>query len=381
MRYLTAGESHNKGLIAIIEGIPAGLDIDVNKINNVLRLRQGGYGRGNRMKIEKDKVNIYSGVRGGYTTGAPIGLVIENKDWYNYREIYNDDDKMKYCTPRPGHADLVGMYKYNLSDCRDVLERASARETAIRVAVGAISEQLLEKFNITIVSYVYSIGTISSAIKSNVPKDLVYNSPVYCPFDNHEEMVKEIDKAKEEKDSLGGKVYTEVRNLPMGLGSYSQWDKKLDCRLTSQVMSIPSVKGVEFGIGFKGSKLKGSQYHDEIFLDENKKIYRITNNAGGIEGGMSNGQHICFTTAIKPIPTVLKGLRTYNVETYKETVTDYQRSDTTVVPAASVVVSSVTAIEIARVFLEKFGGDSLNDVKNNFKNYVRRVERQKDYEN
>ncbi|WP_350344865.1 chorismate synthase [Proteinivorax tanatarense] len=375
MRFLTAGESHNKGLMAIIEGLPAGVKIDVEKINTSLRLRQGGYGRGKRMQIEKDKANIYSGVRNGHSTGGPIGLIIENKDWANYKENYNDDKKMKYCTPRPGHADLAGMYKYDFDNCRDVLERASARETAIRVAVGSVAEQFLEKFGILVLSYVYSIGTIKSNIKKSISKAEIYKSPVYCPFPQQREMIEEIEKAKKEKETLGGKVYTEVLNLPPGIGSYTQWDRRLDSRLAGHIMSIPSVKGVEFGLGFKGTEYRGGQFHDEIFLDKSGKLYRETNHAGGIEGGMSNGQPIYFFTAIKPIPTVLKGLKTYHTETKKQIKTEYQRSDTAILPAASVVISSITAVEIAKTFLEKFGGDTLSEVKNNYDYYTQKIGR------
>ncbi len=370
MRLLTAGESHNKGLMAILEGLPAGLTIDEEKINNELKLRQGGYGRGKRMQIESDKVNILSGVRQGATIGSPISLLIDNKDWQNYQDIYHNQG-LEYTTPRPGHADLPGMLKYNFQDCRNVLERASARNTAILVAVGSICQQFLWQFNIVIHSYVKSIHNIVA--KNSYEYNSIYDSPVYCmDSEATTEMIKLIENTKTHGDSIGGTVETVVLGLPPGLGDYSLGEFRLDGILGGAVLSIPSVKGVEIGVGFDGTRLLGSEYHDEIYYDNG--VIRKTNRAGGIEGGMTNGETLVLRAAIKPIPTVIKGISTIDVSTTKETTTDYQRSDTTVIPAASVIIKNVVALEITKQFLKKFGGDHMDDTIKAYNNYLKRIE-------
>ena len=370
MRYMTAGESHNKGLVAILEGLPANIKIDEDKINYELKLRQGGYGRGKRMEIEQDTVEILSGLRMGKTTGSPISMVIQNNDWENYKDVYNKEG-LEYYTPRPGHADFAGMLKYNFSDCRNVLERASARETAARVAVGSICLQLLECFNVRIISHVKSLGPIMAENKKELNN--VYQSPVYCADEKAEKkMIDLIDEAKEIGDSLGGTVETIIENLPPGLGDYTNYENRLDARIAGHVMSIPSVKGIEFGIGISGVKLPGSKYHDSMQF--NAGISRQTNNAGGIEGGMTNGEPILFTVAVKPIPTVKMSLDTFDIRTKENCKTDYQRSDTTVLPAASVVIKNVAAFEVAKTLMDKFGGDDIADTIYAYEGYLKRIE-------
>ncbi|SHJ61941.1 chorismate synthase [Anaerobranca californiensis DSM 14826] len=371
MRYLTAGESHNKGLVAILEGIPAGVLIDENLINLELSLRQGGYGRGDRMKIEKDRVEIISGVRMGYSIGSPISLFIPNNDWQNYKDKYHQQG-LEYYTPRPGHGDLPGVLKYNFSDCRNVLERASARETAVRVAVGSICQQFLSYFNIKIHSFVLSIGPVKIPPKTDDYTE-IYQSQFYTlDKERDEELIRLVDRVKRDGDSLGGVVETVIEGLPPGLGSYIQHDLKLDGLLAGEIMAIPSVKGVEFGLGFSGTKLLGSEFHDPIVLDQG--IKRPKNNAGGIEGGMSNGEKIVIRSAIKPIPTLLKGMDTINLKNKEKSKTDYQRSDVTVVPAASVVIKNVVAFVIAQQFHLKFGGDHLQDTLKSYYIYRKRIE-------
>ncbi|QNO16326.1 chorismate synthase [Alkalicella caledoniensis] len=370
MRYMTAGESHNKGLIGVIEGLPAGIEIDEKVINNELKLRQGGYGRGKRMEFEQDTVDIISGIRMGKTMGSPVSLYIRNKDWDNYEHKFHKEG-LEYYTPRPGHADLPGMLKYKFSDSRNVLERASARETAMRVAIGSICQQFLNYFKIKIYSHVKSLGAIS--IRETGDFEDIYKSPLYCLDKGAEEkMIELIDTAKAKGDSLGGTVETIITNLPPGLGDYTHYENRLDSRLAGSIMSIPSVKGVEIGVGFSGSHIPGSLYHDCIFYNEG--IKRVQNNAGGIEGGMTNGEHVVLRAVIKPIPTLKMSLGTFNTLTKENCKTDYQRSDTTVVPAASVVVKNVVAIEIAKAILDKFAGDHIDDTLNTFTSYLKRIE-------
>lgn len=356
-RFLTAGESHGKCLTAIIEGVPAGIKINPDNINAQLARRQQGYGRGSRMQIEKDKVIINSGVRHGYTTGAPVTLVIENRDWQNWTipmsvepvDIENPEVKQlvqekRITHVRPGHADLSGAIKYNHKDVRDVLERSSARETAIRVAVGAFAQELLKEFNIDIFSHVVQIGSIS-VNKKNLPQDYIYlrekaeNSDLRCADDKACEKIKQlIDRTKEEGDALGGIFEVIATNLPVGLGSFVHWDRKLDGQIAQAIMSIPAIKSVSIGLGEDAGKLPGTEVHDEIFPEENAGTYtRKTNNAGGIEGGMSNGMPIVVKAAMKPIPTLKKPLKSVNIETGEEHIAHYERSDVCAVPAASVV--------------------------------------------
>jgi len=374
LRFLDAGESHGKCLLGIIEGLPAGFSLNEEKINLNLTRRQGGYGRGERMKIEQDRVEILCGLVEGKTIGSPLGLMIKNKDWENWQ-----DKKYPSLTiPRPGHADFAGAIKYGFEDVRKVLERASARQTAMRVAIGSVASSLLEEFNIGIYSYVLRIGQVKARrITSFNPKIKVEinKSPVYC-MDGIATigMCREIDRAREKGDTLGGVFEMVTTGVPVGLGSYVQWDRRLDAQLASAFMSIPGVKAVEIGEGIEASKKKGSDIHDEIFAQEeprknSSRYYRKTNRAGGIEGGVTNGEEVIIRAYIKPIPTLINSLRSIDFATKKETKAIYQRSDICVVPAASVVGEAVAAWEIAVAFLEKFGGDSLVEIKENYKNY------------
>ena len=374
LRFLDAGESHGKCLLGIIEGLPAGFSLNEEKINLNLARRQGGYGRGERMKIEQDRVEILSGLVEGKTIGSPLGLMIKNKDWENWQE----KEYPPLTISRPGHADFAGTIKYGFKDVRKVLERASARQTAMRVAIGSVASSLLEEFNIEIYSYVLKIGQVKARrITSFNPKIKaeINKSPVYC-IDGIASigMCREIDRAREKGDTLGGVFEVVTTGVPAGLGSYVQWDRRLDARLASAFMSIPGVKAVEIGEGVEASEKKGSDVHDEIFAQEeprknSSRYYRKTNRAGGIEGGVTNGEEVIIRAYIKPIPTLINSLRSIDFATKKETKAIYQRSDICVVPAASVVGEAVAAWEIAVAFLEKFGGDSLVEIKENYKNY------------
>jgi len=380
LRFLDAGESHGKCLMGIIEGLPAGFSLSEEKINLNLKRRQGGYGRGERMKIEQDRVEILSGLVEGKTIGNPLGLMIKNKDWENWQE----KEYSPLTIPRPGHADFSGAIKYGFKDVRNVLERASARQTAMRVGIGSAASSLLEEFNVDIYSYVLRIGQVKarritsfdSKIKTEINK-----SPVYC-IDGIASigMCREIDRAREKGDTLGGVFEVVIAGVPTGLGSYVQWDRRLDARLASALMSIPGVKAVEIGKGIEASEKKGSAVHDEIFTQEESekdpfRYYRKTNRAGGIEGGVTNGEKVVIRAYLKPIPTLINPLRSIDFATKKETRAIYQRSDICVVPAASVVGEAVAAWEIAVAFLEKFGGDSLVEIKENFKNYKKRLQK------
>jgi len=380
LRFLDAGESHGKCLISIIEGLPAGLSLEEKKINLNLIRRQGGYGRGKRMKIEQDQVEILSGLVEGKTIGSPLGLMIKNKDWENWQ-----DKKYPSLTiPRPGHADFTGAIKYGFEDVRKVLERASARQTAMRVAIGSVAQQFLEEFNLNVFSYVLRIGQVKARrIISFNPKikTEIKKSPVYC-LDGIASigMCREIDRAQEKGNTLGGVFEVVITNVPIGLGSYVEWDRRLDARLASAFMSIPGVKVVEIGKGIESSEKKGSDVHDEIFVHQkleknSSRYYRKTNRAGGIEGGVTNGEEVVIRAYIKPIPTLLNPLHSIDFTTKKATKAIYQRSDICVVPAASVVGEAVAAWEIAVAFLEKFGGDSLLEIKENYKNYKKRLQK------
>jgi chorismate synthase len=374
LRFLDAGESHGKCLLGIIEGLPAGFSLNEEKINFNLARRQGGYGRGERMKIEQDRVEVLSGLVKGKTIGSPLGLMIKNKDWENWQ-----DKKYPSLTiPRPGHADFAGAIKYGFKDIRKVLERASARQTAMRVAIGSVASSLLEEFNIEIYSYVLRIGQVKAKRITSFNREVkeeINKSPVYC-IDGIASigMCREIERAREKGDTLGGVFEVVITGVPIGLGSYVQWDRRLDARLASALMSIPGVKAVEIGEGVEASKKKGSAVHDEIFAQEESekdsfRYYRKTNRAGGIEGGITNGEDLMVRIYITPIPTLINSLRSIDFATKKETKTIYQRSDICVVPAASVVGEAVAAWEIAVAFLEKHGGDSLVETKENYKNY------------
>lgn len=384
MRYLTAGESHGPQLTTIIEGVPSGLNVSIAMINDRLQKRQSGYGRGNRMKIETDKVKILSGVRDGKTTGAPITLAIENDDHVNWKEIMNveevTDHTKRVSKPRPGHADLNGAIKYNLKDIRDVLERSSARETAIRVAIGELCRQLLTPFNIKIFSHVINIGGIQAKSYQQIGEsnvnfiEIVEASDVRC-FDSEIStlMKQKIDHAKQSGDSLGGVVEVIAFGLPIGLGSHVHWDRKLDGKIGQAILSIQGFKGVEIGIGFDVANLPGSKVHDEILWSMEKGFFRASNNAGGVEGGMTNGEPLIVKGAMKPIPTLYKPLNSIDIDTKESFKATIERSDTCAVPAASIVAESVVAWEIAEAFFGKFAGDSVNEIIANYHSYLEQV--------
>lgn len=381
LRYITSGESHGKCLTSIIEGIPANVNLNIDEVNLELKKRQCGYGRGGRMKIESDTIEILSGVRGKKTLGGPIAIQIYNKDYKNWSEYMNpmeyiDIESKKVDNVRPGHADLVGSLKYDFDDARNVLERSSARETASRVAIGAISKQVLKNFNIEFTSHVIQIGRVK--IEKNYTfeyiKDNVDKSEVRCVDNKFEKlMIEEIDKAKENKDTVGGIVEIRVKNVPLGLGSYVHYDRKIDGHLAMHLMATQAIKGVEIGVGFDVAKSNGSDIMDEIYYEELKGIHRKTNRLGGIEGGMTTGEEIVVRCAMKPIPTLYKPLNSININTldnYKATV---ERSDTCAVPACSVVCENVVAFVILQFFLDKFGNDSLDQIKENYNSYISRL--------
>ncbi len=364
LRFLTAGESHGPCLLAIVEGMPAGLPLSEEDINADLRRRQAGYGRGKRMEIERDKVEIMSGVAKGFTTGAPISLRIENKDWRR------DEKSPPVTIPRPGHADLAGAIKYGHRDLRLVSERASARETAARVAVGAIAKKLLSEFDIAVGSYVVEIGGVEAEVP-DLPLEELWElaeaSDVHCPDGKAAERMRQrIDEAKREGDSLGGVFVVAAMGVPVGLGSYVHWDRRLDARLAYAVMSIPAVKGVEIGPAFANARLPGTQVQDEIFFEKGK-IARRSNRAGGTEGGVSNGQPIVVQAAMKPIPTTLTSLRSVDLATGRPADTHYRRSDVCAVPAAAVVGEAMVAWVLAEALMEKIGGDSISEMKARWK--------------
>ena len=379
-RYLTAGESHGPQLSAIIEGLPAGIHIVVETVNHDLARRQQGYGRGDRMKIEKDTAQLMSGVRWGVTIGSPVTLVVQNRDWGNWSEKMSPlpehrDESIAVTRPRPGHADLTGVMKYNLDDARNVLERSSARETAVRVAVGAVAKALLAEFGIKVGGFVSELGGISAVTPQEALENLWQRagmSETFCCDPIAEvEMKRAIDAAKSGGDTLGGVVEVQVIGAPPGLGSYVQWDRKLDARLAMALMSIQAIKGVEVGIGFEAAGRPGSRVHDEIFYQDGYR--RHSNNAGGIEGGMSNGEPIVVRAAMKPIPTLYSPLRSVDMRTHEPFVATVERSDTCAVPAALVVAEAVVAIEIASAFLDKFGGDSIVEIRRNLEGYREQI--------
>lgn len=379
LRFFTAGETHGPCLTAIVEGMPSGVKIDIDRINAELKRRQAGYGRGGRMKIETDRAEILSGVRGGYTLGSPITLRINNKDWENWQEImgaeFSNGERSVTC-PRPGHADLSGGMKYNHTDLRNVLERASARETAARVAVGALVRQLTEQFGIELKSRVVRIGEIEDRCEKadNAFYERVYASEVgFGDIDAEKECKAYIDSLKEQGRTVGGVVETVVSGLVPGIGSYVHYDRKLDAKIASAVMSIQAIKGVEFGMGFDVGKVDGGKVQDEILY--NNGYTHQTNNAGGIEGGMTNGEPIIVRAAMKPIPTQYNPLKTVDIISKKETLASVERSDICAVPACAVVVESAVAFEIANAFLEKFGGDCIEDIKAAYESYTDRIKK------
>ncbi len=381
LTYLTAGESHGPQLTAIISGIPANLPLNEEQIDHDLCRRQQGYGRGQRMQIETDQVSFQSGVRFGKTTGNPLTLVIKNKDWSNWRQemstLAADADQSRPVThPRPGHADLAGCLKFNQRDARNILERSSARETAIRVAVGAVCKALLQHFTVKIFSYVISIGEheLGPEIRQQDDEQLALmaeESPFRVPDPQLEKKLKKVvDKAKQEGDSLGGCFRVVARGLPPGIGSHIQYENKLDGRLAQAVMSIQAIKGVEIGLGFEAARTPGSRVHDEIHYAQDRGFYHLSNNAGGIEGGISNGEDIIVTAAMKPIPTLYRPLQSVDLASKQSFQASVERSDTCAVPAAAVVGEAAVAIEIARLFLEKFGGDFIEETTAHYQKYI-----------
>ena len=388
IRYLTAGESHGKALVGILEGMPAGVEISAEYINHQLWRRQQGYGRGGRMKIETDKVEILSGVRFGKTLGSPIALMIQNKDWKNWSERMSLDSDgagiEKITIPRPGHADYSGAVKFAFDDLRNVIDRASARETAIRVALCAISKKFLEDHGISIGSHVLSIGAavIKNRIKidqriikfigrtpgaaSNVAEEADKSEVRMLDKSTEANAIAQIKKVKKAGDTLGGIFEVIISGVPIGLGNYVQYDRKLDGQLAQAIMSIQAIKGVEIGEGFSNAMKFGSQVHDEFTL-KNEKIFRTTNRAGGLEGSMTNGEMIVLRAAMKPIATLAKPLKAVDLATNKIVESRYERSDVCAVPAASVIGEVVIAPVLANSFLEKFGGDSMEEIRKRYK--------------
>lgn len=380
LRYLTAGESHGKCLTAIIEGLPSGVELDEAFINSRLARRQQGYGRGGRMAIERDTVEITAGVRHGKTLGSPVCLVVKNRDYENWEKIMGafasgQADEKTVTKPRPGHADLAGAIKYGHRDIRNILERASARETAIRTAVGAVAMCFINSLGITVRSYVHSIGnvTVDQPYPLNAEQwQYSESSQLSCPDPKAEAlMMAAIDKAKENGDSLGGIFRVVINNVPVGLGSHVHWDRRLDANLSRALMGIPAIKGVEFGMGFAAAGRPGSEVHDEIGY--NGSFFRSTNNAGGIEGGISNGEEIVISCAMKPIPTLYRPLRSVDLLTKEPFEASIERSDVCAVPAAAVVAEAASAFEIAAAIVEKFGGDSLDEMLRNYNGYMKQV--------
>jgi chorismate synthase len=385
-RFTTAGESHGRGLVGILEGIPAGLAISATDVDAELKRRQGGYGRGARMKIESDRIEWLSGVRAGETLGSPIAMLIWNRDWEHWQDVMapeadaNPDPlgrRRQVTRPRPGHADLAGSLKYDRQDARDILERASARETVARVACGAVCKRLLREFDIAIGSHVAELGGVVANVGAQHAAPLPANineisdqSPVRC-LDKHAEaeMIRRIDAAKSAGDTLGGIVEVVALGVPVGLGSHVSWDTKLDGRLAQALMSIPAVKGVELGLGFEAARRKGSEVHDEIMPG----FTRATNRAGGTEGGMTTGETLVARVAMKPISTLMSPLKTVDLKTGGQAQAQSERSDVTAVPAMGVIAEAMVAIVLTQALLEKFGGDALSELKRNVEGYLTQV--------
>ena len=398
LRYLTGGESHGRLLLSVLEGVPSGLPLTAEEINEDLRRRQGGYGRGGRMRIEKDQVELVAGVRHGKTLGGPIGLIVQNRDWQNWQKVMAVEPVEESAVervvtkPRPGHADLAGAIKYGHRDIRNVLEKASARETAIRVAVGAVAKQLLRQFDIKVISHVVEIGGVCRPLQDHLQEDSdevdyedIYRraetSEVRCAEEETTKgMMARIKEAKLKGDTLGGIFEVVVIGSPVGLGSYSQWDRRLNARLAMALMSIQAIKGVEVGVGFEAARRFGSEVHDEIFYAPPGKakkgagqrtgFFRKTNRAGGIEGGVSNGQAIILKAVMKPISTLYAPLCSVDIESKEPFEATVERSDVCAVPAAAVVGEAVVAFEIAAEMIHKFGGDSLREMKSNYSEYL-----------
>ena len=384
LRFLTAGESHGPELVAVVEGVPAGFEIDLARVNQNLARRQKGYGRGGRMLIEKDEVRPVSGIRFGRTMGSPVTFIIANRDFKNWEKRMSADPadagEAKVITrPRPGHADLAGVLKYNLDDIRDVLERASARETTARVAIGGLAMELLRPFGIDVLGYVVSIG----ATEAKTPRDLdsaelrriTEESQVRVADPAAERaIIEEIDACKKTGDTLGGVVEVVATGLPVGLGSHVQWDRKLDGRLAHALLSLQAAKGVEFGAGFGVGRIRGSGLHDEIGYDAGaRRFTRDSNNSGGTEGGMSTGEPLTVRVAFKPLSTLMRPLKSVDTRTKAEAVGTIERSDVCAIPAAAVIAEAAVAFELAAAFLEKFGGDSLAEITRNWNSYLEQV--------
>ena len=383
-RFTTAGESHGRGLVAVLEGIPAGLPLSAERINVELKRRMGGYGRGARMKIEADQIEWLAGVRAGETLGSPIAMLVWNRDWEHWQDVMapeadapGSERRRQVTRPRPGHADLAGSLKYDRQDARDILERASARETVARVACGAVCKVLLDQFGVEIGSHVVELGGVRAGAGAQhaAPLPARLNqaadaSPVRCLDAAAEtEMIARIDAAKAAGDTLGGVVEVIALGLPVGLGSHVSWDAKLDGRLAQALMSIPAVKGVELGLGFEAARRKGSEVHDEILPG----LARATNRAGGTEGGMSTGEPLVARVAMKPISTLMAPLRTVDLKTGGPAQAQSERSDVTAVPAMGVIAEAMMALVLAQALLEKFGGDALSETKRNFEGYLAQV--------
>ena len=374
LRFLTAGESHGRGLVVVVDGVPAGLPLDLTRLTALLRRRQGGYGRGRRMAIESDRADVMSGVRRGVTTGAPITLVVENRDWVNWQRTMHVEpeapegatgaNRAPVVRPRPGHADLAGALKYDLDDVRDVLERASARETAARVAAGGVALQLLEAAGLRVTSHVTAIGELGlpgdRVVSFDEAAALAVDAPLRCVDAALETaMIARIDQAKADGDTLGGSFEVIVTGVPVGLGSYVQWDRKLDGRLAQAVMSIPAIKGVGIGLGDAAARRPGSVVHDEILPPDARGPVRPTNRAGGLEGGVTNGEDLRVVGHMKPIATLMQPLRSIDLTTLDPAPAAIERSDVCAVPAAAVVGEAMVALVLADALLERFGGDSL----------------------
>ncbi len=384
LRFLTAGESHGPCLTAILEGCPAGFAIDMEAVNADMRRRMLGYGRGGRMKIEQDTAEIRSGVRFGETLGSPITLVIENRDWRNWEKKMSArpedrDPSIVVTRPRPGHADLAGVLKYYQDDVRNILERASARETAARVAVGAVAKMLLRPFGIAVRGWVSEIGGIV-ANHAGMDAETIFaaaeRSEVrVADADAERRIIAAIDECKARGDTLGGVVEVTVTGLPPGLGSHVHWDRKLDGRLGHALLSLQAAKGVEIGLGFETARRPGSAVHDEIHFDERTRAFtRRTNNAGGTEGGMSSGAPLVARVAFKPLSTLMKPLHSVDVRSKEETTGNLERSDVCAIPAAAVIAEAVVAFVVADAFMEKFGGDSLVEIRRNYEGYLEQVQ-------
>jgi chorismate synthase len=394
LRYFTAGESHGPCLTVIIDGVPAGFPLDVEKINHDLWRRQQGYGRGGRMLIEKDEVQVRSGLRWGETLGSPVALGIENRDWKNWTKKMSPwpadrDESIAVTKPRPGHADLTGVLKYHQSDIRNIRERASARDTVSRTAVGSFCKQLLEPFGVKVLGYLRSLGGIEAQLDGLTYEEIhamAEESPVRVADKKAEEkIIAYIEQCKKQGDTLGGVFEVVALGLPPGLGSHAQWDRKLDGRLAQALMSIQAMKGVEIGLGFEMARRRGSEVHDEIFFDPQKMVsqgtprivptgfYRGSNNSGGTEGGMSNGAPLIVRVAMKPISTLMSPLHSVDLRSKEAADASVERSDVCAAPAAAVVGEAVVAFELAAAFLEKFGGDSLHEIRRNYEGYLDQI--------